>query len=133
MRFRQMPLTLKLTLPICLLVCISSVAQALLTLPALLLFMDLAPEPADRLVLFLPVLGLLLAMFAGFSFLRILLRHSRLVARLFLMVVFGLSALALLLTSISQLSGLLWGALWLALLATLFFTLPRHGPDADAG
>ena len=129
-----MPLTMKLTLPICLLVCIGSIAQALLTLPALLLFMDLAPEPTDRLVLLLPVLGLLLlAMFAGFSFLRILLRQSLLVARLFLMAMFGLSAVALLLTAVSQLSGLLWGALWLALLATLFFTLPRHGPDADAG
>lgn len=131
MHFRQMPLTLKLTLPLCLLVCISSVAQALLSLPALLLFMDMAPEPADRLVLFLPVVGLLLlAMFACFSFLRILLRHSRLFARLFLMVMFGLSAVALLLTPAGQLSELLWGVLWLALLATLFFTIPRHSPDA---
>jgi len=46
------------------------------------------------------------------------------------MVTFGLSAVALLLTAASQASELLWGALWLALLATLFFTIPRHDPDA---
>ena len=107
-----------------LLMLIFSGAKALLTIPASLVLMEQLQSVPARLPLFLAIVAwLALMVFSAYALLRIALRRSLFVARLYLLIVFGVSGASMFLTGGITVAELLLQAIWQLLLAGVFFCI----------
>ncbi|TDR34957.1 hypothetical protein DFR29_1413 [Tahibacter aquaticus] len=118
---------------VCLLVLVFTGIQALLTIPASLVLMEQMQGVSARLPLFLVIIGwLALIVFSAFALLRIALRRSLFVARVYLATVFGLSCAAAFLAADATTIDLLLHVLWLLFVAVVFFCIRADRAPASA-
>lgn len=109
---------------VCLLMLVFSGTQALLTIPASLVLMEQLPSVSARLPLFLAIVAwLALIVFSAYALLRIALRRSLFVARLYLLIVFCVSGASVFLASDPTVAELLLHAIWQLFVAGVFYCL----------